>query len=108
MPADLLDDARRFLIEEHLLAPDEAKQALAVAATVLADALARLRAAVEAGDAAVLADAAHGLKGNLLNLGLTDTADAAEALVRRGRNGDMGGVSNAVEALGRVLQCLLV
>lgn len=66
--------ALAFLLGEHQLEPAEAEEALAVAAPVLDSSLARLLAAAEARHSAACAEAAHSLKGNLLNLGLPELA----------------------------------
>lgn len=78
MSGGLRETALRFLLEEHLLSRDEAAQALAVADTILREGLSRLVGTV---DAQSRLEAAHALKGNLLNLGLPELAAMAQAVV---------------------------
>ncbi|EHJ49055.1 Hpt domain protein [Solidesulfovibrio carbinoliphilus subsp. oakridgensis] len=96
-----------FLQDAHFLTPDEAAQALAVAAEVLGQALARLEKAAGAGDAGACAEAAHGLKGNLLNLGLPDLAALAEEAFAKARRGDLDPARAAGRTLGTALAPLL-
>ncbi len=103
MSRDLPGRARAFLIEEHLLSPEEAGQALDVAATVLGEALGRLAAAVAAGDTEACAAVAHGLKGNLLNLGLSDLAAVAEEAVVQAGRGDVAAVAAVWRTLAQAL-----
>ena len=107
MSGDLRDAARNFLIGEQLLAPEEAEQALAVAATVLGQGLARLDDAAVSGDTATCASTAHALKGNLLNLGLGKPAQTACQLETLARNGETAAVRTAAAALARALSPLL-
>lgn len=104
---DIRSRALAFLQDTHLLTPDEAGQALAVATNVLGQGLDRLERAVAAGDARACAEAAHGLKGSLLNLGLDDLADLAEAAFAAARRGDLDPSRAACQAFGRALTPLL-
>lgn len=81
--------ARIFLTEVHGLTRDEAEQALVVADSVLRDGLARLAATVAAANATACREAAHALKGSLLNLGLSDLAALAQTVERAARAGDI-------------------
>lgn len=80
MTADPRHVALVFLLGEHRLTGPEAEAALQVAAEVLRRDLTRLQAAETARDAATCQEAAHALKGCLLNLGLTALADQAQAV----------------------------
>ena len=80
--------ALAFLVDEHLLARDAAEQALRLADTVLRTGLTRLAAAAGTGDLPACVEAAHALKGNLLNLGLPWLADIAQAVVAAARQGE--------------------
>ena len=82
------ETALDFLRDEHLLEGDEAARALDLADSVLHDGLTRLGAAASDGDLAGCHEAAHALKGNLLNLGLFDLASQAEKLVVAAKQGD--------------------
>ena len=76
-----------FLRDEHLLEDEEAARALVLADSVLHDGLTRLGAAASEGDPAGCHEAAHALKGNLLNLGLFDLARQAESIVAAAKHG---------------------
>ena len=106
-----MDDARRralvFLLGEHGLLPSEAEEALAVAGPVLAEALSRLARAAGDQNARACADAAHGLKGNLLNLGLAELAQTAEQACADARQGDFAAARRAAGTLGQALATLL-
>lgn len=95
--------ALAFLLSEHLLSPKEAKAALVLADTVLMDGLARLETAAAAGDARGCLEAAHALKGSLLNLGLSDLAAAAQAVTDAGRRGDVEACRRLAGALAQAL-----
>ena len=99
--------ARAFLLGEHGLLPAEAEEALAVSGPALAEALSRLARSAEAQDAAACADAAHGLKGNLLNLGLAELAQTAEHACAAARQGDYEPARSAAATLGQALAALL-
>jgi HPt (histidine-containing phosphotransfer) domain-containing protein len=90
-----------FLLGEHLLSRTEAEAALVVAEKVLRAGLSRLAAAETAGDARDCQDAAHALKGSLLNLGLANLADLAQRIQDAARRGDPVGC----RALVRKLAC---
>jgi HPt (histidine-containing phosphotransfer) domain-containing protein len=88
MASDTLATALAFLTGEHQLSPDEAEQALDMARAVLDEGLARLRAALDAGETAAIRELGHALKGNLLNLGLDDPAALARELEKTPPQGD--------------------
>ena len=104
-------DARRralvFLLGEHGLLPSEAEEALAVAGPVLAEALSRLARAAGDQTARACADAAHGLKGNLLNLGLAELAQTAEQACAAARQGALDPARSAASSLRLALASLL-
>lgn len=95
--------AQVFLSGEHGLTPEEADGALAVAEVVLDEGLARLRATAAAGDDRGCREAAHGLKGCLLNLGLDALAALARDLERATREGDAAGRDRLIRDLGQAL-----
>lgn len=99
--------ASAFLLGEQRLTPAEAEEALRVAAGVLGKALSRLAEATAAHDARACGEAAHGLKGNLLNLGLPDLAEAAERIFDQARRGDVPAAEAACQALALTLSPLL-
>ena len=101
------DRALAFLLGEHGLHPSEAEEALAVAAPVLAEALARLARTADDQNPRACADAAHGLKGNLLNLGLADLAQTAEQACAAASQGDFAAARHAAGTLGLALASLL-
>ena len=104
-------DARRralaFLVGEHLLAPAEAEEALDVAQTVLSKGLAGLQAAAGDANAALCAEAAHSLKGSLLNLGLPELALTAQHAADMARQGRLDHARAAGETLALALAALL-
>ena len=105
------DDAREralaFLLETHLLSPDEARDALAVAVEVLHSGLTRLAATAGDGNGAACAEAAHSLKGNLLNLGLPELAHTAQQAMNLARQGDLDAARAAGTTLSQALRSLL-
>lgn len=101
--ADSRRRARTFLRQKQLLSPAETDQALHVAAAVLGEAVRRLEAAAAGRDGKTCAEAAHGLKGNLLNLGLPDLADVAQAIQEKALAGDFEAVTAAIAALAAAL-----
>jgi HPt (histidine-containing phosphotransfer) domain-containing protein len=68
--------------------------------------LAEIRAAAARGDANGVERAAHGLKGSVANFGAQAAVDAAFQLEQMGRAGDLGRVSEAIDALARSLDAL--
>ena len=106
-PADALRQARDFLENRLMLSAEETEGALDVAAVVLAGALGRLAAAVAAGDGQACVEAAHGLKGNLLNLGLPELAATAQAILDKAREGGYQSLQTGHESLAAALAPLL-
>ncbi|HWQ07602.1 MAG TPA: hypothetical protein VN436_00780 [Holophaga sp.] len=100
--------ALAFLLGAHLLTVPEAEEALAVAAGVLQSGLATLTAAAGARDGPAVLESAHGLKGNLLNLGLAELAQTAEHALDMARQGDFDTAAAAGQALSRALAPLLL
>ncbi len=99
--------ARAFLRKRQMLSAAEADQALDVAATVLAAALDHLAAAAAADDGPACAETAHGLKGNLLNLGLPELATVAQDILDKAREGSYQFVLTGREKLATSLATLL-
>ena len=107
MPADVLRQARDFLGKRQMLSAEETESALDVAADVLAGALMRLEAAASACDGKACIEAAHGLKGNLLNLGLPELAATAQAILDKAREGGYQSLQTGRETLAAALAPLL-
>ena len=107
----MTSDARRraltFLLGDHMLSPAEAEEALGVAQTVLDTGLARLLEAADAPNAPLCAEAAHGLKGNLLNLGLPELAQTAQYATDMARQGRLDEARAAGQTLALALSPLL-
>jgi HPt (histidine-containing phosphotransfer) domain-containing protein len=101
--ADSRRRARTFLRQKQLLSPAETDQALHVAAAVLDEAMRRLETAVAGRDGKTCAEAAHGLKGNLLNLGLPDLAGVAQVIQEKAQAGDFEVVTTAIAHLTAAL-----
>ena len=106
-PDDILRQARDFLENRQMLSAEETESALDVAAVVLAGALKRLDAAAAACDGTACAEAAHGLKGNLLNLGLPELAATAQAILDKAREGGYQSLQTGRETLVAALAPLL-
>ncbi|WP_052360265.1 Hpt domain-containing protein [Solidesulfovibrio alcoholivorans] len=106
-PADVLRQARDFLGNRQMLSAEETEGALDVAAVVLARTLERLDAAITAGDGTACVEAAHGLKGNLLNLGLPELAATAQAILDKAREGGYQSLQTGRESLATALAPLL-
>lgn len=107
MTADLRRRALAFLLGELMLSPPEAARALRIAAGVLRLGLTRLQETAARNDAPGCGEAAHALKGNLLNLGLADLARQAQEAGDLARAGDTGAAGNIGETLARRLGPLL-
>lgn len=107
MTASTRSRALAFLLDAHELLPEEAAEALAVAGPVLADALKRLARHEKTHNPAACAEAAHALKGNLLNLGLDDLAHIADKLCAQARQGRLDNAGQAILTLALALGPLL-
>src|SRR5580704_16228237 len=68
--------------------------------------LGELREAAARGDAKVVENTAHGLKGSVANFGAQNAVDAALQLETLGRNRDLTGVSTSLSALESALEAL--
>ncbi len=75
-----LASMRRHLQTTTLLSPEQIEHIVQTALHNIAGQLAAMTQALDQGDKAVLAEAAHSLKGTLLQCGLEDWADQAQAL----------------------------
>jgi len=64
-----------------------------------ADDLARIKAAMAAGDASGMGDGAHSIKGAAASLGIEQLAILAETMEKAGRSGDIEGASMLVPPL---------
>ena len=69
-------------------------------------ALDKIRAAVIAGDRAGIEHHAHSLKGSISTFGAQAAFDAALALERQGRSGDLTGAENGLSRLEHALAAL--
>lgn len=107
MIADILTRARTFMQTTHLLTPEETEETLAVASDVLHKGLARLDAALRAGDAHQCLESSHSLRGNLLNLGLRELATTAARAMEQAQAGDLAPIREAHTTLTRALEPLL-
>ncbi|HHL35658.1 MAG TPA: histidine kinase, partial [Desulfobulbaceae bacterium] len=70
------------------LQPEQVDQLLVTSARSLSEHLDKALAALEAEDSELLREAAHGLKGNLLNLGLSEHAQTAAMIEQRAGVGE--------------------
>ena len=107
MTHDARQRALFFLLGDHRLTPAEAAEALTVASTVLDKGLARLLEAADTANAPLCAEAAHSLKGNLLNLGLPELAQTAQDATDAARQGRLADVRAAGQTLAQALIALL-
>jgi HPt (histidine-containing phosphotransfer) domain-containing protein len=99
--ADLVDRGRVAALRE-LNEPGEPDLYGEVATLFLDEAptrLAEIRAALAAGNAEALYRAAHAVKGAARNVGAARIGDAAEAVEKRGRAGDLEGMAACLDAL---------
>lgn len=69
--------------------------------------LAEVRAAVSAGDAAAVGRTAHALKGMISNFCAPAAQEAALAVEKAGKSGDLGAASGALDALAGHLETLI-
>ena len=107
MTHDARQRALTFLLGAHGLTPVEAAEALSVASTVLDTGLARLLEAADSANGPLCAEAAHSLKGNLLNLGLPELAQTAQYATDAARQGRPQDVRAAGRTLAQALVALL-
>ena len=107
MKRDARQRALMFLLGDHRLTPAEAAEALTVASTVLDKGLARLFEAADTAKAPQCAEAAHSLKGNLLNLGLPELAQTAQYATDKARQGRLDDVRAVGQTLAQALVSLL-
>ena len=70
------------------------------------DMLEKIRSAVSAGDAGALEHYAHSLKGSVSTFGAKGAFEAALALERKGRTGDLSGVEDGLGQLESALGAL--
>jgi len=72
----------------YKLQPEQVDQLLVTSARSLSGHLDKAMAALEAEESDLLREAAHGLKGNLLNLGLSEHAQTAAMIEQRAGAGE--------------------
>ncbi len=85
---DLGSCVREHLSKTYKLQPEQVDQLLVTSARSLAEHLDKALAALKAEDSDLLREAAHGLKGNLLNLGLAEYAQTAAEIEQGAKNGE--------------------
>jgi len=107
MPDDARQRAMAFLLDAHMLTEPEAQDALLVGAKVLYTGLKRLLTAADTADTLTCAEAAHSLKGSLLNLGLPDLAHIAQQAMDVARKNDLAAAKTAGQTLFIALESLL-
>ncbi len=88
MDSDLGSRVRAHLRATYKLQAEQVDQLLVTSARSLSDHLAKASAALAAEDTELLRAAAHGLKGNLLNLGLVEYAETAAEIEQYAQNGE--------------------
>ncbi len=99
-------------IKEHLkeqfgLSDEKVEVMLPSFIAILADHLRKLEADVAEGELVAVSQAAHTLKGALLNLGLSDMADLAKTLEQGGKQENRQlDYEGLVEQLGKILKRL--
>ena len=86
--AQLTDRIRSFLCEQFQLTPDQVSAMIPNFIATLSVHMANLEVGLASGDPQVIGKAGHTIKGALLNLGLSEYADLAFAIEKRGKNGD--------------------
>ena len=88
MDSDLGSRVRAHLRATYKLQAEQVDQLLVTSARSLSEHLAKASAALAAEDGELLREAAHGLKGNLLNLGLVEYAETAAEIEQYAQNGE--------------------
>ena len=83
---DLGSRVRAHLSATYKLQPEQVDQLLVTSARSLSEHLDKALAALAAEDSELLREAAHGLKGNLLNLGLSEHAQTAAMIEQQAAN----------------------
>ncbi len=86
---DLGSRVRRHLSATYKLQPEQVDQLLVTSEKSLAEHLDKALAALKAEDSELLREAAHGLKGNLLNLGLAEYAQTAAEIEQCAQNSEI-------------------
>lgn len=72
-----------------------------------AEDLAKIKAAMAAGDAKAMGDAAHSIKGAAASLGVQQLATLAETMEKAGRSGDLDGAVMLVPSLEAMVSELI-
>lgn len=103
-----LEDATRDYLRTVLRFPEgEVDEIVEFGRLALARAMSRLMDAVAGGDARRMADEAHGIKGMLRNMGLSETAALAGKIGHLAQTGALAGLPGAVDELRRDLSDFL-
>ncbi len=103
MAQTLKEKVTAHLKETVGLGDSDVAELLALGQGVVAQALKDFPALLQAADLLALAEAAHALKGNLLNMGLDDLAELAKAIEAGAKTGDLDLVRVNVEGLESAL-----
>ncbi|HHD57399.1 MAG TPA: PAS domain S-box protein [Desulfobulbaceae bacterium] len=107
MENDLGSRVRLHLSTTYKLQPEQVDQLLVTSARSLSEHLDKALAALEAEKSDLLREAAHGLKGNLLNLGLQEHAQTAAMVEQRAGAGETRSCRRPLVSLKSALAELL-
>ncbi len=83
-----IDQIKTYLSDHFNLGDEQVAEMLPSFISTLAGHMANLEAALESGNPGILGKSGHTIKGAFLNLGLTDCAEIALQIERRGKEGD--------------------
>lgn len=103
MPNSLRERVTKHLIEAMGLPEADADELLALAQAMAASALESFAAQLDARDLEGLAETAHSLKGNLLNMGLDELAQLAKAVETGAKGGDLEAAAQGIQGLQAAL-----
>lgn len=104
MGKSLRERVTDHLIEAMGLAESDVEELLGLAQTLAAEALVSMQTQMAAADTAALAETAHSLKGNLLNMGLDELAALAKDMEAGAKAGDMERIALAADGLRDALE----
>ena len=90
MEEALVGRVRAHLTRTYQLNSEQADEMIATSARILSDHFKKMEKGIKKNDLALLGEAAHTLKGNLLNLGLRNCANIAATIERSAQNDDSG------------------
>ena len=104
---DIGSRVRNHLSATYKLQPEQVDQLLVTSARSLSGHLDKALAALEAEDSELLREAAHGLKGNLLNLGLSEHAQTAAMIEQQAASKEIHSCRQPLKSLQAALAELL-